>query len=204
MGCSSKWWGAVLISSVTFLLTAVFAQAVLVNRSFESGTDPGEAMVLAAGSTAIEGWTVVGGNVSYIGSRWQHAQGLRSVSLPCGAGISQTVETEPDQTYEVRFSIAGDPNTRPPVKTVEVSFGAEKRAFTFDTTGHSLGDMGWEARFWTFKAQDSTTTLTFLSPMTDCSTAAVDNVRITPVEIGVRAHPDPSTPVLAARSQSDR
>jgi choice-of-anchor C domain-containing protein len=152
-------------------------------------------MVLAPGSTAIEGWTVVGGNISYVGSRWQHSQGLRSVGLPCGGGISQTLETEPAQKYEVRFNIAGDPNTRPAVKTVEVSFGAEKRAFTFNTTDHSLGDMGWEPRSWIFAAQDTTTTLTFLSPMTDCSTPAVDNVRITPVEIGVRAHPDASVGV---------
>ena len=142
------------------------------------------------GSTAINGWTVVGGNISYVGSRWQHSQGSRSVGLPCGGGISQTFETEPDQKFEVRFNVAGDPNTTPAVKSVAVSFGGDTRTFTFDTTGHSLSAMGWEARSWIFAAVEPTTTLTFLSPATPCSTPAVDNVRITAVEIGVQAHPD--------------
>jgi choice-of-anchor C domain-containing protein len=187
---SSRWSGAVLISSVSFLLTVAVAQADLVNRSFEIGTDPGDVTALPPQSTAIDGWTVVGSNIWYVGGRWKHADGLRSVGLLCGGGISQTFATEPDQKYEVRFNMAGAPNTLPAVKTLAVSFGTENRTFTFDTTGRSLGDMGWEARFWVFAASDTTTTITLLSPKTECSTPAVDNVRITAVEIGVRAHPD--------------
>ena len=145
---------------------------------------------LPPGSTAIDGWTVVGSNVSYVGGRWKAADGLRSVGLLCGGGISQTFQTEPDQKYEVRFNMAGDPNTLPAVKSLAVSFGTEDRAFTFDTTGRSPGNMGWEARFWIFTASDTTTAITFLSPKTECSTPAVDNVRVTAVEIGVQAHPD--------------
>ena len=185
MGRSIRWPGAVLISSVSFLLTVGLAQAVLVNGGFENGTDPGEAMVLPPGSTAISGWTVVGGNVSYVGGRWQHSQGGRSVGLPCGGGVSQTFETEPHQKYEVRFNMAGDPNTPPAVKSVAVSFGDESRVFTFDTTGHSLREMSWEARSWIFVATDETTALTFRSRTTECSTPAVDNVRIMTIEIGV-------------------
>ena len=187
MGYSSRWTGAVLISSVSVFLAVGLAQAALMNGSFENGTDPGQATVLPSGSTAVNGWTVVGGNISYVGGRWQHSQGSRSVGLPCGGGISQTFETEPDQKYEVRFNIAGDPNTTPAVKSVAVSFGGDTRTFTFDTTGHSLAAMGWEARSWVFAAVEPTTTLTFHSPATPCSTPAVDNVRITAVEIGVRA-----------------
>ena len=88
--------------------------------------------------------------------------------------------------YEVRFNMAGDPNTLPAVKSLEVSFGGVKRVFTFDTTGRSLGNMGWEARSWVFAAADPTITLTFSSPTTGCSTPAVDNVRTTANEIGVR------------------
>jgi len=186
----SRWWGAVLISSVSLLLTVAVAQTDLINRSFESGTDPGEARTLPPKSTAIDGWTVVGSNVSYVGGRWKAADGLRSVGLLCGGGISQTFQTEPDQKYEVRFNMAGDPNTLPAVKTLAVSFGTEDRTFTFDTTGRSPGNMGWEARFWIFTASDTTTAITFLSPKAECSTPAVDNVRITAVEIGVQAHPD--------------
>lgn len=189
MGLSSRWSGGVLISSVTFLLTVAVAQD-LVNRSFEIGMDPGEVLTLPPKSTAIDGWTVVGSNIWYVGGKWKSADGLRSVGLLCGGGISQTFETEPDQKYEVRFNMAGDPNTRPAVKTLAVSFGTENRTFTFDTTGRSPGNMGWEARFWVFAASDTNTLITFLSPKAECSTPAVDNVRITAVEIGVRAHPE--------------
>jgi choice-of-anchor C domain-containing protein len=190
MGFSGRWAGAVLISSVSVLLTVAVAQAGLVNRSFEIGPDPGEVMSLPPESTTIDGWTVVGSNIWYVGSRWKHADGLRSVGLLCGGGISQTFETEPDQEYEVRFNMAGDPNTLPAVKTLALSFGTETHAFTFDTTGRSPGVMGWESRFWIFEATDTTTTLTLLSPKTECSSPAVDNVRITAVDIGVQAHPD--------------
>ena len=188
MGCA-RWSGAVLILSVSFFLGVGLAQGVLINRSFETGRDPGEAMVLPPGSAAIDGWTVVGGNISYVGGRWQPSQGIRSVGLPCGGGISQTFETDPEGKYEVRFSMAGDPNALPAVKSVAVSFGASRRVFTFDTTGRSLGEMGWDSRSWIFTATEETTTVAFLSPMAGCSTPAVDNVRVTPADSAVQAHP---------------
>jgi len=179
----------VLILSVSFFLAVGLAQGVLINRSFETGRDPGEAMVLPPGSAAIDGWTVVGGNISYVGGRWQPSQGIRSVGLPCGGGISQTFETDPDGKYEVRFSMAGDPNALPAVKSVAVSFGASRRVFTFDTTGRSLGEMGWDSRSWIFTATEETTTVAFLSPMAGCSTPAVDNVRVMPADSAVQARP---------------
>ena len=200
MGSSRSWLGAVLILSVSVVSTAVVGQAVLANRSFEGGTDPGEAMVLAPGSTAIEGWTVVGGNISYVGRKWQHAQGLRSVALLCGGGISQTLDTEPDQDYEIRFSMAGDPAAVPALKTLIVLFGNEKRVFTFDTTGRTPADMGWAARSWVFRAVDKPTTLTFQSPAAECSVPALDGVRIEAVEIGVRARPGMPERIAPIRS----
>src|SRR5262245_54856349 len=138
MGCF-RWSGALLILSVSFSLTAGLAQDqnkdqnkdqdkdqdqdVLVNRSFEMGPDPGQLMLLAPGNADLKGWTIVGGNVSYVGGKWKSSQGLRSVGLGCGGGISQSFATTPKQKYEVRFSMAGDPNARPAVKSVEVSFG---------------------------------------------------------------------------------
>lgn len=186
----------VLLVSVLSVLSAIgLAQTVVNNRGFEEGTDPGEAAVLPPGSKAIEGWTVVDGSVSYVGRRWQHAQGQRSISLPCGGGISQTLDTQPGQDYEVRFSMAGDPTATPPLKTVVVLFGNTKREFTFDTTGRSLTEMGWESRTWVFEATDRTSTFTFLSPKAACSVPAVDNIRLEAVEIGVRIAPDGRTPI---------
>ena len=187
MSCA-KWSGAVLILSVSLFLTAGLAQSFLTNRSFETGTDPGDAKVLPPGSKAIEGWTVVGGNISYVGAKWQASQGNRSIGLPCGGGISQTFKTEPDEKYEVRFSMAGDPNASPAVKSVTVTFGKANRAFTFDTTGHSSAAMGWDSRSWIFKATGETTTIAFHSLKAGCSTPAVDNVRVIPGASDVQDH----------------
>ncbi len=199
MRSSSRWFGAVLLSCVSFLTVGI-AEVVLANRSFENGPDPGAAVALPPGSKALEGWTVVDGNVSYVGSKWQHAQGARSVGLPCGTGISQTLETEPGQDYEIRFSMAGDPSAAPAVKTVAVSFGGEERLFTFDTSGHSPTDMGWSLRSYIFKAIVMKTALTFRSPKAPCSVPAVDSVRIDAVQICVQARPDARSGLLAACS----
>ena len=87
------------------------------------------------------------------------------------------IETEPDQTYEVRFNMAGDPDAAPSLKTVIVSLGAETRVFTFDTAGRKGTEMGWAARTHVFKASAKTSTLAFRSPKAQCSVPAVDNVR---------------------------
>ena len=107
------------------------------------------------------------------------------MALLCGGGITQTIETEPDQTYEVRFNMAGDPDAAPSLKTVIVSLGAETRVFTFDTAGRKGTDMGWASRTHVFKASAKTSTLAFRSPKDKCSAPAVDNVRVDPIAICV-------------------
>jgi hypothetical protein len=72
---------------------------------------------------------------------------------------------------------------------VTVSFGDTRRVFTFDTTGRSLGTMGWDSRSWIFTATGETTTVAFHSPMGECSTPAVDNVRVMPGDGAVQVHP---------------
>jgi choice-of-anchor C domain-containing protein len=192
MSVSIERSGAVLAALVAIfgcLVAVTVAQPLATNRSFESGPDPGDAMVLSPGSKAVDGWTVADSDVSYVGRKWQHGEGARSVALLCGGAITQTVATEPDQTYEVRFVMAGDPDASPSRKTVAVSFGEETRMFTFDTAGHSRNDMGWASRTWVFKVSAKTSTLVFRSPKEQCSVPAVDNVRVDPIAICVQAHP---------------
>ena len=188
MRVSIKRSGIVLAAMIGCLFSVAFAQPLITNRSFESGADPGDAMALAPGSKSVEGWTVVDGDISYVGRKWQHAEGARSVALLCGGGISQTIQTEPEQTYEVRFTMAGDPDGVPSLKTVIVSLGAETRVFTFDTAGRSRTDMGWASRTHVFKASTKASTLAFRSPKDKCSAPAVDNVRVDPIAICVQSH----------------
>jgi choice-of-anchor C domain-containing protein len=189
MSVSVKQSGVVFVAMIGCLFGVALAQPLITNRSFETGTDPRDAAVLAPGSKAIDGWTVVDADISYVGKKWQPGEGARSVGLLCGGGISQTIQTEPDQTYEVRFTMAGDPNATPSLKTVIVSLGAETRVFTFDTSGRSTTNMGWASRTHVFKAAAKASTLAFRSPKEQCSVPAVDNIRVDPIAVCVENQP---------------
>jgi choice-of-anchor C domain-containing protein len=180
---------AALTMMIGCLVAVAVAQPLATNRSFESGTDPGEATVVSPGSKAIDGWTIADADVSYVGRKWQAAEGTRSVALLCGGAITQTIATEAEQTYEVRFLMAGDPDASPSLKTVAVSLGEDTRMFTFDTAGRSRKDMGWAPRTWVFKVKERSSTLAFRSPKAPCSVPALDNVRVEPISICVQAHP---------------
>ena len=69
--------------SVAAALVAAPAGAVtIVNGGFEAASlNPGVFTTLFAGSTAINGWTVGGHSIDYIGSYWQPAEGSRSIDL---------------------------------------------------------------------------------------------------------------------------
>src|SRR4051812_33981597 len=53
----------------------VEAKNLLVNGSFEDGPDPGPFMPLDEKDTQIKGWTVINGQIDYIGTYWQAAEG---------------------------------------------------------------------------------------------------------------------------------
>ena len=52
---------------------------LVANGSFESGTTPGDFIGLEAGSSGLTGWSIDTGNVDYIGTHWNAADGSRSV-----------------------------------------------------------------------------------------------------------------------------
>ena len=127
------------------------AQANLIlNGSFETGPSPGTFLTLSNGDTSITGWTVGGDSIDYIGTYWQPQNGSRSIDL-AGNGpgsISQTFGTVNGQTYHVEFWMAGNPDGGNTLKAIAASAGSVNgQVFTFSTIGNSLGDMGWERRF---------------------------------------------------------
>ena len=175
------------------LMTSIPAEANLViNGSFETGPSPGSFTNLAAGSTAITGWTVsTPGNIDYIGSLWVAANGIRSLDLEgsagtcvvptnCPGGIEQSFATTAGNQYTVTFDLAGNVFSGPVVKIVTVSAAGQSQNFSFDTTGKSAGNMGWALDTWTFTATGSSTTLKFYtadSPATGFG-PALDNVDV--------------------------
>ena len=157
--------------------------AQIINPSFEQGPNPGTLINLSVGSTDITGWTVGSGNIDYIGSYWNAADGARSLDLNglISGSIYQDLITIPGQTYEVVFYMAGNPAGGPTIKHLRVFAGSQPFDFTFDISGHSFSNMGWEPRSFTFIATDSTTRLTFQSLDTGFYGPALDNVQVTPI-----------------------
>jgi len=164
-------------------LLAVFAcrpahANLLVNGSFETGPAPGAMLPLAAGSTAISGWTVTRAGIDYVGTAWTAAQGARSIALngPGPGGISQTFASLPHALYTVRFYVTGDPGTLPNLKTMRATAAGQTVDCTADITGHWEWDPGWNPFMFTFQAASTSTTLEFYSTMSGTSGATLDSV----------------------------
>jgi choice-of-anchor C domain-containing protein len=168
-------------------LTATSAIAApFQNGSFETGTltNTGTFDSLAAGSTAITGWTVVGQGVDYMGGAWVGADGAREIDLlSCGTsgGVAQSFDTVPGALYNVSFSMAGNPDGG--IKTITATAAAATANFTFNTAGFSASNMGWATRSFQFTATGASTTLTILGGIqgggSSCAGSALDNVSVT-------------------------
>jgi len=147
---------AIIIACISAALAAPFQ-----NGSFEIGTDPGSTfLTLPNGdSTDITGWTVIRGNVDYIGGYWQPAQGLRSLDLigdQFVGGVQQTFDTIPGATYSVSFDMAGNPAGGPTIRPLAVNVAGNTNNFTFDVTGATVTNMNWTTHQFTFVATGTT------------------------------------------------
>jgi choice-of-anchor C domain-containing protein len=138
-------------------------------------------------SAAIDGWTVTSGNVDWVGSYWQAADGARSVDLDgaehVNGAISQTFDTSVNSTYVVTFGISGNPDLGLGTKSLTVDAGAAATPFSYEVTAaNSRADMLWSTRTYTFVATSTSTTLTFTSTTPEPAKgygAVIDNVVVT-------------------------
>ncbi|MFF3336400.1 choice-of-anchor C family protein [Streptomyces sp. NPDC002888] len=136
---------------------------------------------------SIGPWKVVTGDVDLVSSGyWSVAEGSQSLDLNgYGPGeVSQTFATTPGTTYTVTYSLAGNPDQQPTVKTGKVLVdGQDVQDFSCDTTGRSHQDMGWVTRQVTFVATSSSTTLSFRSTTANSlSGPVIDNVTVSSAE----------------------
>lgn len=173
-------FSAALATAALICLAGAAQAAPFQNGSFEDGPNPGTFITLGAGSTAITGWTVGGNSIDYIGTYWQPAAGNRSVDLNGnGTGsISQTFDVVAGAEYRVQFSLAGNTDGNPDLKTIKVSTEVNSQDFAFNaaSTSHSL--MGWDVYEFFFTPTTSIATLTFLSTITGPYGAALDDVSV--------------------------
>lgn len=154
------------------------------NPSFELGTYPGDHITVYPVQTTITDWTVTAGCVDYVGTGWQSADGDRSIDMAGwqadGTLQSKAIATIPGQTYTVIFAMAGNPDGGPTTKSLTVKVDGHSYPFTFDTTGKSKTNMGWEDKSFSFVASGYSVTLEFVSTSgwPYYHGAAIDNVRM--------------------------
>ena len=164
--------------------------ATITNGSFENGIDPGGFTTVEAGdNTSINGWTVGGVSVDYIGTYWQAAQGVRSIDMSGnGMGSISTLITNliAGVTYKITFAISGNPDDlNPAEKVIGVGIGeANLGEFGFTAVADSKENMGWVDRVASFTANATSMTLRFftVSP-NNAFGPALDNVRISAVPV---------------------
>ena len=175
---------------IVFFTMPVFnlAQAQIIeNGSFENAQiNPGVTFQeLPAGSNAIDHWTIENGTIDYIGGLWPPSNGARSIDMTgTSAGtLSQSFSTVSGAKYLIEFDLSGNPGDLGScgssiIKELKVSAGNNSTIYTFDVTGQTLNNMGWETRAFEFDAIETTTTLLFASLTPGKCGPAIDNVKI--------------------------
>lgn len=154
------------------------------NKTFRTGV---------AGNDTIGPWKVTVKTVDLVRG-WQTADGSQIVDLngtnatdlniTQPGAVEQTFATKKGEMYKLTFSLAGNPQRAPVVKTGEVKINGQKvQDFSFDVTGKTVNDLGWKQQQVTFVAPDKSTTLTFASTTGDPANPSpsgplIDNVKI--------------------------
>ena len=149
------------------VISGSVSAANIVTGGFEQpGTFNGNFQNLPAGSTGLTGWTIDSGSIDLIRAYWTPSEGSYSIDLDGSSvgSISQViVDLIIGQSYTILFDLAGNPDGNPTIKTLGVSAGGTSAQYTFDTTGQTRSNMGWETKSFVFTAQGTSETLTFAS-----------------------------------------
>ncbi|MFD1786666.1 choice-of-anchor C family protein [Sphingomonas floccifaciens] len=178
-----------ILGALALALVPASANAAgFINGGFEQGpanVDPW--ITLGNGSTALTGWVVTGDSIDLKGNYWQAREGNRSIDLNGNGpgGIMQTFDTIVGTTYNVKFSLAGNPDARNQKVVSSVASGSLPNVYTFDLP-NSHQNMMWQDLSYSFTAASTTTTLSFTSGNDSAQGPALDAVSVTAV-------PEPAT-----------
>ncbi len=172
-----KIWLVVFFS--VLLITTNAVAGIIFTESFEDPPSTiGNWTTVYAGGTVGE-FDVDSGSVDWIHEYWQAADGDYSLDMNgrSSGSISYDLSTVVGMEYEVSFSMAGNPGG---IRQLEVTAGSETENFSFDTTGWSLADMGWETKTMSFIAESDVSQLVFTDIFTQrFQGAALDNIVVT-------------------------
>jgi choice-of-anchor C domain-containing protein len=166
--------GVAVVGALTgvgaFVATPAEAASGLGDGGFESPVIPAWTFHTYFAGESVGPWTVTSGSVELNGAGfWQAADGQQSLDLD-GAdtgAISQTFSTNLLTAYQVSYSLAGNPDDIPAVKTGKVLVnGHVAQNFSFDTTGTSRANMGYVTKSFTFLSAGTSAKLEFVSTTT--------------------------------------
>src|SRR6266481_3720238 len=149
--------------------------------------------------TGITGWNLTAGSVDIIGlPGWSPSQGTRAIDLDgLSAGtLAQTFDTIPGTTYQISFDLAANFYAGQTIKTVLATAPGFSQTYTFNSTGRTALNMGWQTNTFQFVAAGSSSTLSFASQDLANSAfgPALDNVKVNAAGAAV---PEPSAWLLA-------
>lgn len=155
--------------------------------------------------STIGAWNITAGSVDLINSYWQAAEGGQSLDLNGrNAGtISQTFDTLLGATYNVAFSLSGNPDSKTgalATKSLTASAGGFSQDFDFiEDATHTRTNMEWIEKSFLFTALGDMSILSFKSLESGAVGPALDNVRVTLVSLptpDASPVPEPGTLVL--------
>ncbi len=197
---TSKLFGSTLIALIVASAGTAGAQTIL-NGGFENPVQGGGFGQINA-PNAIPGWTIASGSIDLIRSYWTPAEGAQSLDMSgLNAGtIYQDFMISQAGSYNLFFAMAGNPDGGNMVKQLNVSFGlngilSQTQSFTFDISGKSKTNMGWETKNMLLKvAEGGSYRIQFASGDANAYGPALDNVSISAAD--VTAVPEPATLAL--------
>jgi hypothetical protein len=140
------------------------------------------------------GWNIDEGSVDIVRSLYRPAGGQQSLDMDgncCEPGqISQVISTQAGASYLLSFALAGNPDTdpvcgNPHVTELEVFWGSSSLGvFSFDTTGHTNANPGWQAiSLPPVTANSTSTNLKFASLTPGACGPALDKVLLLPASV---------------------
>lgn len=187
-----------IITSVLFGAATVFgasaaSAATLINGSFEAQSPvvTGSFQTAGSGSSRLTGWSIGGGGVDIINGLWDHSDGNYSLDMSAlspGSVFQTVTDLVVSQTYTVTFDMASNSAGGSIIKQLTASFGGVSAGtFSFDRTGKSTTNMGWEEKSFTFTATGTSGELRFTSLENTAYGPALDNVRISAAPIPLPA-----------------
>ncbi len=198
---------------IAALGSGAMAQNLFTNGSFEdnqirSGTFDtiGSTGKIGPSNAYFSGWTV-GGEIDLVNGQlpakdlWAAADGNNSVDMNglSAGSIGQNIVLSSGSTYTLTYMIAGNTNRAEPtpaVKRMSVYIGDTLLiADSFDTTGKTESNMGWEQRTFTFDVTETKNYfIRFQSNEQGPRGAALDKLSLTqnPTNPTNNAVPEPS------------